>query len=165
MVVVRKVIIVSVHVCYFSYFSFFSLGQSGYVSLHWRDGTWSSTIIFSIFLPQSNRQSRSSSRMSEHPVQSTWHQSIPPVIWPGIWPPRQAQCCQMKWPHEMDSLARWCTWCSTKHILEYIKRSFINYSKPDSNLRNPSYIWLLQRSKYIPRIDIKLFVIKYIHFQ
>ena len=40
---VEKVIIVSVHVRYFSYFSFFSLCQSGYVSLHWRDGTWSST--------------------------------------------------------------------------------------------------------------------------
>ena len=38
-------IIVSVHVLYFSYFSFFSffsLGQSGYVSLQWREGTWSS---------------------------------------------------------------------------------------------------------------------------
>ena len=43
MVVVRKVFIVSVHVHYFSFFSFFSLGQSGYVSLLWRDGTWSST--------------------------------------------------------------------------------------------------------------------------
>ena len=41
---VEKVIIVSVHVRYFSYFSFFSLCQSGYVSLRWRDGTWSSTI-------------------------------------------------------------------------------------------------------------------------
>ena len=31
---VRKVIIVSVHVRYFSFFSFFSLCQSGYVMLH-----------------------------------------------------------------------------------------------------------------------------------
>ena len=48
-----QVKIVSVHVLYFSFFSyvsqvmsvlsFFSLGQSGYVSLRWRDGTWSST--------------------------------------------------------------------------------------------------------------------------
>ena len=50
--------IVSVHVLYFSFFSFFSfcslfrffssfsLGQSGYVKLCWRDGTWSSTIYF-----------------------------------------------------------------------------------------------------------------------
>ena len=52
--VVEKVIIVSVHVRYFSFFSFFSLRQSGYirlrqytsdyVSLCQRDGTWSSTI-------------------------------------------------------------------------------------------------------------------------
>ena len=52
---VRKVIIVSVHVRYFSFFSFFSLCQSGYVMLHQvtsgyvnlrrRDGTWSSTIM------------------------------------------------------------------------------------------------------------------------
>ena len=51
--VVEKVIIVSVHVLYFSFFSFcslfrffssFSLGQSGYVNLCWRDGTWSSTM-------------------------------------------------------------------------------------------------------------------------
>ena len=50
---VKKVIIVSVHVLYFSFFSFFSLYQtvyvrlcqvtSGYVSLRWRDGTWSLT--------------------------------------------------------------------------------------------------------------------------
>ena len=53
----EKVIIVSVHVRYFSFFSFFSLCQtayvrlrrlhqvtSGYVSLRRRDGTWSSTI-------------------------------------------------------------------------------------------------------------------------
>ena len=68
-VVVRKVIIVSVHVRYFSFFSFFQFMSvrlhqvmSGYVSLHqfmsvyvsllqftsvyvhWRDGMWSSTI-------------------------------------------------------------------------------------------------------------------------
>ena len=56
--VVEKVIIVSVHVRYFSFFRFFSLCQtgyirlrrlhqvtSGYVSLRQRDGTWSSTIL------------------------------------------------------------------------------------------------------------------------
>ena len=46
MVVVEKVIIVSVHVRYFSFFSFFSLCQTGYVSLRRRDGTWSLTIDF-----------------------------------------------------------------------------------------------------------------------
>ena len=41
--VVEKVIIVSVPV---HYFSFFSLVLSGNISLHWRDGTWSSTTGF-----------------------------------------------------------------------------------------------------------------------
>ena len=54
---VEKVKIVSVHVHYFSFFSFFqflqfrsvSLSQvtSGYVSLRWRDGMWSTTILLS----------------------------------------------------------------------------------------------------------------------
>ena len=58
--VVEKVIIVSVHVRYFSFFSFFSLCQtgyvrlcqvtSGYVSLRRMDGTWSSTIIYLIYI-------------------------------------------------------------------------------------------------------------------
>ena len=43
---VEKVKIVSVHVHYFSFFSFFSLVLSGNISLHLRDGTWSSTTGF-----------------------------------------------------------------------------------------------------------------------
>ena len=56
MVVVEKVIIVSVHVRYFSFFSFFQFKSdrlrqvtkvtSGYISLRRRDGTWSSTTGF-----------------------------------------------------------------------------------------------------------------------
>ena len=72
---VEKVIIVSVHVLYFSFFSFFSLfrffssfslGQSGYVNLHWRDGTWNSTIRTEIRQRQvNNRQGKDRDKIRE----------------------------------------------------------------------------------------------------
>ena len=65
-------------------------------------------------LPQSDKQSRSSSRMNESPEQSTWHQSSPPVISPGILPPRPGLCCQMILLHGRGWWDLWCTWCSTK---------------------------------------------------
>ena len=67
-------------------------------------------------LPQSDKQSRSSSRMNESPEQSTWHQSSPPVISPGILPPRPGLCCQMILLHGRGWWDLWCTWCSTENI-------------------------------------------------
>ena len=55
---------------------------------------WHNSLHLSIS-PQWDTQSKSSSRMSEHPARNTSHQSNPPKRWRGIWPPKQDLCCQM----------------------------------------------------------------------